>query len=53
MQKMMMMYIFSSGTEGKNWQPFNQLELNDLVHDFGLTKENSKLFGSRLKQKIF
>jgi hypothetical protein len=44
---------FSSDTESKNRQAFNQLELNDLVRDLGLTKEKSKLFGSRLKQEIF
>jgi hypothetical protein len=36
---------FSSDTESKNPQPFNQLELNYLVRDLGLTKEKSELEG--------
>ena len=30
---------------------FNQAELNDLVHDLGLSKVNSDLLTSRLKEK--
>ncbi|GBN35087.1 Tau-tubulin kinase 1 [Araneus ventricosus] len=32
-------------------EKFNQAELNDLVRDLGLTKENAELLGSRLKEK--
>lgn len=33
------------------YQPFNQLELNDLVRDLSLSKEQSELLGSRLLEK--
>jgi hypothetical protein len=42
---------FSSHTESKNPQPFNQSKLNNMVCDLGLTKEKRKLLGSRLTQK--
>jgi hypothetical protein len=42
---------FSSDTDSKNPQFFNESELNDLVRDLVLTKENTELFGSRLKKK--
>jgi hypothetical protein len=47
MQKMMM-YIFHQTVKV---QLFIQSELNYLICNLDLTKENSKLLGSRLKQK--
>jgi hypothetical protein len=42
---------FSSGTGSKNLQPINQSEMNDLVRDLGLTKENGEFWGSKLKKR--
>lgn len=42
---------FQSITENVEPKLFNQIELNDLVRDLGLTKEKAELLGSRLKEK--
>jgi len=36
-----------------NQEKMNQDELSDLVRDLGLSKDNSKLLASRLKEKKF
>jgi hypothetical protein len=42
---------FSPNIQSKNPRPFNQSELNDLVHDLVLTGEKTELLEPRLKQK--
>lgn len=42
---------FQCSMENVEPKLFNQIELNDLVRDLGLTKEKAELLGSRLKEK--
>jgi hypothetical protein len=43
---------FSPDNEDRTPQLFTEIELNDLVRDLGLTKENSKILRSRLKENL-
>jgi hypothetical protein len=44
---------FSPDNEDRTPQLFTHIELNNLVRDLDLTKENSEILGSRLKEKIY